>query len=158
VVHLAGKKGVNLGLQITGLDKAQRQMGRAKQEARNMRPLFEKAIIILEQSHMQTFRQGGRPKWTPSKRAQAQGGQTLQDTGRLRQTVTGRAPAAIRQYNNEELRFGTKLIYAPSHQYGFPPRNIPQRPFLGVYSEDMKKMEKVFEDDLSNRLRVVTSG
>ena len=148
-----------LSMKIFGLDKAKRQLVEAKEEVKKVKPLFDKAVIILEQSHMKTFKQQGRPSWKPSKRAKEQGGKTLQDSGRLMQSVTASAsPAAIREYAGQTLRFGTKLIYAPSHQYGFPPRNIPKRPFLGVYSEDIKKMEQVFEQDLTNRLRLVAAS
>jgi len=147
-------------MSIGGLDKAKRQMSELKAEAKKTKPLFDKAIIILEQSQMKTFRMEGRPRWKKSKRASEQGGQTLQDIGRLRQSVTASSsPSAIREFSGQTLKFGTKLIYAASHQYGYPPKNIPKRPFLGVYAEDIKKLEQVFEQDLTSRFRmVVTRG
>lgn len=150
---------VNIGVKVVGSAKAVMQLKKAKAETKNMKPLFNKAIIIIEQSEMKTFRLGGRPKWKPSVRAKGQAGQTLQDTGRLRATVTASAsPHAIRQLGKNILRFGTKLPSAPVHQFGFKKRNIPKRAFLGVYKEDVKKMEKVFEKDLNHRLEVATSG
>lgn len=154
---MAGQMGLKVGLEIIGLEKAKLQLAMAKAEAKKTKPLFDKAIIILEQSHMKTFKMQGRPGWKPSKRAGKQSGMTLQDTGRLRNSVTAKSSGAIREYNEKELHFGTNLIYAPSHQFGFPARNIPKRPFLGVYAEDIKKMEQVFGDDITQRLRVVTS-
>lgn len=50
-------------------------------------------------------------KWRPSKRAQKQGGQTLQDSRRLFQSITHRATAG-------EVEIGTNVIYAAIHQFG----------------------------------------
>jgi len=149
--------GLKVGIKILGLDSAKLKLAAAKAEAKKTKPLFDKAIIILEQSHMKTFKMQGRPGWQPSKRAKSQSGMTLQDTGRLRNSVTAKSPFAIREYNDKELHFGTKQPCGTSHQFGFPARNIPKRPFLGVYAEDIKKMEQVFGQDLTNRLRMVIS-
>lgn len=154
---MAGQ-GLRIGIKILGMNKAKTKLAAAKREAKKTKPLYDKAIIILEQSHAKTFRMDGRPSWKVSKRAAAVSGQTLQKTGRLRQSVTGRSRSAIREFKGQTLAFGTKLLYGRSHQFGFKPRNIPKRPFLGVYREDIKKMEKVFGQDIEGRLKVVTSG
>ena len=153
---MAGQ-GLRIGIKLLGLNKATPKLQAAKREAKNTQPLYNKAIIILEQSHAKTFRMNGRPSWKPSQRATGVRGQTLQKTGRLRQSVTGRSPHAIREHKGNKLVFGTKIIYAPSHQYGFPPRNIPKRVFLGVYREDIEKMEKVFGEDLEGRFKVIAA-
>ena len=151
------KIGMNLVMQIIGLDKAQSKLEKAKKEIQNTKPLFDKAVIILEQSHAKTFRMGGRPKWKVSARASRQGGQTLIDTNRLQQTLSATSPSSIREYKKDELKFGTKILYAPAHQFGYPAQGIPMRPFLGVYNEDIKRLEKVFEQDIEARLKVVNS-
>lgn len=143
-------------MKVLGLDKAQARMQMAKQIVSDTKPLMNKAIIILEQSHMKTFKLEGRPAWKKSKRALAQSGKTLQDTGKLRGSVTAKSsPNAIREVDGNKLVFGTNLIYAPSHQFGYSKRGIPKRPFLGVYDEDIKKLEEVFKDDIEGRLQVV---
>ena len=154
---MAGQ-GLHIGIKIIGLTKGKTQLQAAKREAEKTKPLYDKAIIILEQSHAKTFRMQGRPRWKKSQRASEQQGKTLQHKGLLRQTVTANTRASIREFKGKTLAFGTKIIYGRSHQFGFPPRNIPKRPFLGVYNEDIKKMEKVFGEDLNARFKVVTSG
>jgi len=149
---------LNIGLKIIGLDKAGMKLEQAKREVENTKPLFDKAIIILEKSHAKTFRQGGRPKWIKSQRASREGGQTLQDTNKLMQSVSGTAPSSIREYGKNELKFGTRIVYGAAHQFGLPAKGIPKRPFLGVYDEDIKMLEKVFEEDLEGRLKVVASN
>lgn len=151
------EQGLHIGIKILGLNKAKRKLQAAKREVRKTRPLFDKAIIVLEQIHTKTFRIQGRPRWKPSKRAEAQGGMTLQDTGRLRGSVTGHSRHAIREVRGNKLIFGTNLLYAPSHQYGYPPRNIPKRAFLGVYPDDVGRLTKIMTEDLDERITVVTT-
>lgn len=159
---MAGQ-GLRVGMKIVGGAAAQRKLMLAKKEAEKTKPLMDKAIIILEMSHMKTFRMQGRPRWKQSQRVSEGGGKTLQSThgtspGLLMKTVTARTSKSIREHRGKTLKFGTKLIYGPTHQYGYPKRNIPERRFLGVYNEDIKKMEEVFGKDLSGRFRVVASG
>ena len=155
---MAANIGVNLTMKISSGANGSVKLRQMKKEAENTKSLINKAVIILEQSHLKTFEQEGRPsKWKKSKRAAAQSGQTLQDEGRLRQSVTAKSPHAIRQVGNKSLTFGTKLIYAPSHQFGYAKRGIPKRPFLGVFDEDIKKFQEVFKDDIEGRLKVIAS-
>lgn len=145
-------------MKVIGKVAAQRKLMLMKREAEKTEPLYNKAIIILEMSHTKTFRKQGRPRWTKSLRAKAEGGKTLQKTNRLMQSVTAKTRDSIRQHKGKTLVYGTKLPYGPYHQYGYPKRNNPMRQFLGVYPEDIKKMEGVFSSDLENRVRVVASS
>jgi len=46
----------------------------------------------------------------------------------------------------DELVFGTNVLYAATHQFGDPSRNIPARPFLGWDEEDgVEAVEIVLE-------------
>jgi len=36
----------------------------------------------------------------------------------------------------DEVQVGSNLIYAATHQFGDPARNIPARPFLGLSTDD----------------------
>jgi len=145
---------LNVRMVVRGGEKAVRQLTMAKKEVQKTKPLWDKAVIILEMSHTKTFRDQGRPKWDDTER----GGKILQEFNTLMQTVTARHQDSIREYGKTTLKFGTKLPYGPTHQFGFLPRNIKKRRFLGVYDEDIKKMEEVFEKDIEHRLEVVTSG
>jgi phage gpG-like protein len=155
---LVSNIGINLMMKITGLNNLENKMQRAKQEVKNTKPLMNKAIIIIEMSEMKTFQMQGRPRWKKSNRAMAQGGMTLQDTARLKQSVTARSSNSIREIEGNTLTFGTKIVYAPTHQFGWPKKGIPKRPFLGVYEEDIKKLEEVFEEDIKSRLQVVVES
>ena len=147
----------SLGLKmvLSGGAKAMQQLTMAKKEVKNTKPLWDKAIIIMEMSETKTFRAQGRPKWAGLKHRD---GKILQKNNYMMQSVTAKTSDSIRERGKTTLKFGTKLPQAPTHQYGFPPRNIPERKFLAVYDEDIKRMEKEFAEDMKHRLEVVTSG
>lgn len=50
-------------------------------------------------------------KWTPSRRALKEGGQTLTDSARLRQSITHSAAA-------DRVEVGSNVVYAAIHQFG----------------------------------------
>jgi phage gpG-like protein len=66
----------------------------------------------------------GKP-WEPPKRRP--GGQPLRDDGHLMGSVTGPEEMVVTKRGFE---IGSNLIYAAVHQYGWPERNIPARPYL----------------------------
>ena len=67
---------------------------------------------LVKLSIKRNFEAEGRPKrWPKSARAKAEGGQTLSDTGRLRNSFTHRAgPFAV--------EIGTNVQYAAIHHFG----------------------------------------
>lgn len=66
---------------------------------------------------------------------------TLQDTGRLRRTVTGTKKATP-----TEASIGTNLIYAATHEFGDHSRNIPMRPFMFLTQEATDEIEATILD------------
>ncbi len=126
----------------------------------DLTPVMRVVAQMMESAVQRNFADGGRPdKWKPSKRAQRQNGQTLIDTGRLKNSITSRSDAA-------SAEVGTNVEYAAIHQFGgktkasvIRPKNkqalfwpgakhpvkmvkhpgsvIPARPFLVIPDEDM---------------------
>lgn len=85
----------------------------------------------IEASIRQNFREEGRPeKWEKSLRAKATGGKTLSDTNVLRNSIV--ADIGKRQ----QIICGTGVVYAAVHQFGYPKKNIPARPYLMVQDSD----------------------
>lgn len=106
--------------------------------------------------------------WKKSIRATAEDGKTLVDTAQLRNSINARASAA-------GAEVGTNVVYAATHQFGASGRtirakkkkflsfqvngrwirkeqvtvNIPERPFLGVSSEDRQEIQELVETALS---------
>lgn len=95
-------------------------------------------------------------RWPESRRARVQGGQTLVDTSRLRDSITHRA-------SDDGVEVGTNVVYAAIHQFGgrIEPKakpklvfrladggwarvdhvDMPARPFLGVDHHDRGAIE-----------------
>ena len=108
---------------LAGLDRAIATLA-------DPRPLLDEIGGRLETSTRLRFETGRSPDgaaWPASARAKRQSGQTLVDTGRLRDSIAhvvrGSGPSA-------ELLVGTDVAYAAIHQFGgrTPPRTIrPKR-------------------------------
>lgn len=71
------------------------------------------------------------------------GGRVLNDTGRLRASVTS---GATKQLSPTVLRYGTSLVYAPLHNFGGQTRfgYVPKREFLYFNAKDNKMIRQIF--------------
>jgi len=75
-------------------------------------PLQEVAVVFGS-SIKQNFREGGRPdRWTQSRRAKREGGQTLIDTGRLMKD------SSMPQVQGKTIVLGSTLKYAAAMHFG----------------------------------------
>lgn len=89
-------------------------LGRLSREIDDLTPVFAEIGGYLETSVLRRFEREEGPggeQWLPSARAQARGGMTLTDTGRLRQSITHSA-------GPDEVTVGTNVMYAAIHQLG----------------------------------------
>lgn len=121
----------------------------------------------VRSSTVRRFKIGKGPdgkKWKTSIRASAEGGKTLVQSARLRNSIRRKADAG-------GFAVGTNVIYAATHQYGarrvIRARkakllrfqvdghwaaakkvliHIPARPFLGLSDEDMDEIRETMED------------
>lgn len=83
-------------------------------DAADLRPVMDEIGSSLVASTIHRFEIEKGPDgqgWTPSARAKAEGGKTLTDTARLRQSITHSASAS-------SVAVGTNVIYAGRHQFG----------------------------------------
>lgn len=71
--------------------------------------------------------------WKPSRRAKEQGGKTLQDTGRLKRSITYKI-------DGDKVYIGTNVVYANKLFSGDDGKNLPARPFLGVGSDFLERV------------------
>lgn len=127
---------------------------------RNLEPAMRSIGAALLASTQMRFRTQTGPDgapWPPSKRA-LEGGQTLRQSGRLRNSLTFQAGA-------DQVEVGTNVVYAAFCQLGTKPHEIrpknkkalfwkglqhpvklvrhpgtPPRPFLGVSEEDKEQI------------------
>lgn len=91
----------------------------------NLTPALREIGDLMLLSVKRNFEGEGRPgKWTKSARAQREGGQTLSDTGRLRNSFTSKVSA-------RKVTVGTNVKYAAIHHFGGKTRAHVIRPKKG---------------------------
>lgn len=128
----------------------------------------------VRESTLERFKQGIDPegkKWEPSQRAIAEGGQTLVDSARLRNSIRSQA-------DSTGFAVGTNVIYASSQQLGVSDRkvtiraktpkglrfqvggkwirkkevkvtiNVPKREFLGLSKDDQREIQDILNETM----------
>ena len=164
---MTGKSGCSL--HWGGLDKA---MLKAGHHLANTEALMESIGEALVSGTIKRFAAGKSPDgkdWQPSGRALAEGGQTLVDTGALRNSIDyATSPGKV--------VVGTNKEYARIHQFGgtikpkkgkflkFKGQNgkdvfveevtLPPRPFIGVSREDLEEVKGTISDFIAGAFGV----
>lgn len=59
--------------------------------------------------------------------------------------------------NTFTTTIGTNVVYARAHEYGYPPRNLPARPFLRPAFKDNENMQSIITDLTRNIERQLES-
>ena len=124
--------GMRVTLQNMGLPK---QMLRRLERA-NTQPLMDEIGDFVLSETLINFDLEQTPEgedWTPSQRAKSNGGKTLQDSGRLRDSY-------VYDAQRDQVEIGSNTIYSLIHHAGGKAgRNqsvdLPARPALGITSE-----------------------
>lgn len=98
--------------------------------------LLEPALPLAQRAIELNFDEEGRPQpWPPltpaTLRRKPAGLKILELTGRLRRSVSARVEEG-------RLILSTDVPYAAAHQFGFPGRRLPARPFLVLTAEDVE--------------------
>lgn len=100
----------------------------------------------------------GGESWPPRK-ILGDGHPLLMDTGKLLQAATGGGSGNVEQIEshgeNHELTYGVSLDavpYARAHDLGYPPRNLPERHYLGVSEETIDAFESVIAEHIENEI------
>lgn len=70
-----------------------------------------------------------------------EGGKPLNDTGRLKRSVTSQV---VKKVSARKLEYGTNLVYAGVHNFGY--KQIPKREFLFFSPQDERAIKRIFED------------
>lgn len=110
----------------------ERGMARLLQNVENRRPItagIAAELLSMSEDNFASESWGGDP-WKQSKRANREGGKTLQKTGQLAASLTT-------QSSNDFARIGTNKVYAAIHHMGGQAGrgrkvNIPARPYLPI--------------------------
>jgi phage gpG-like protein len=115
----------------------------------SFRKPLKQSGIVMERSIGMRFRKAnwkGLSEATMKIHPRRKGGKPLNDTGRLKMSVTSRA---VKHITKSKLEYGTNLIYAPLHNFGGRGgwgRIIPQREFLHFDDRDEKVIRRIFEE------------
>jgi len=116
------------------LDKIIAKQGNWRQE------LFDSSILLLRSMDLNFAMQGRPTRWNPSQAAINRNGMTLQDTGRLRRSVTSIISDTDYSLNNDSLKIGTNVPYGKYHQ--------EKRPFLMIHQEDINNIINIFRNSI----------
>ena len=73
-------------------------------------------------------------------------GSILNRTRQLRDTIESQA-------TDSQVLVGATKVYAATHNFGDKKRNIPQREFLGLSSQNIIDIEDIINDFLENRIK-----
>lgn len=75
---------------------------------------------------------------------------TVRDRGEKRDILLGPERRLHRSMSfsvdSDGIYYGSNMVYAAVHQWGWEERNIPRRPYLGMGSEEKKGIEDVIND------------
>lgn len=146
--------GVEFRYDLSGLEGAGRRLEGILARAGDLSPVLDEIGAHLVQSVQERFESGIGPdgdRWKPSIRALAEGGQTLVDSGRLRDSVT-------HQVEPGRVVVGSNLVYAAIHQVGGEAgRNhsvkLPARPYLGISTGDEIEIGAILDDHLAGAVQ-----
>ena len=109
---------------------------------------YDKCATVVLNSVMDNFDAGGRysKKGTPkggsrkwAKRKDALSHPILKKSGRLQ-------ASHYTEIHADGFSIGNSIVYQAVHNFGYPKRNIPARPFLVYQKEDMEKVKKIIKD------------
>lgn len=133
------------------MDKLMRGMDVAIAKANRSQELMDTIGETLVSSTHQRFKDGTDPdgkRWKTSKRAAAEGGQTLIKSGRLRNSITYEASPQM-------VVVGSNAVYARIHQLGGKAGRgqkvtIPERSYLGVNDEDRAEIKALMIEELKS--------
>lgn len=140
-------------------------LDRLEAKGGKLRPMLEAIGKLVADSTRRRFETGRGPDgvvWQPSYRAIEQGGRTLADSGRLRDSIT-------HAIEGNSVLIGTNVVYGAVHQFGATIEakaapylrfqvggrwaskkrvTLPERPFLGFDDDDRRDVLEVLEDYL----------
>lgn len=154
----------NATITIIGKEALELKIARIKEGLIDFKKPFKNSEIYLEGRFTETFEKEGEPKWkelsqtTLRLRKNKSSSKILQDTGRLKGTMTGRRgkTGSHKRIYPRKMEFGISSNYETAHymQLGAFVRNgwgkgipikIPARPYIHFVNRDIPAIEKIFQ-------------
>ena len=133
--------GALLNIKLNGNEKLQQRFGRLEKAGKTVYIPMKRATIIGYKDIIQHFQEeaGPQAKW---KSLKFRKGKILQDTGRLRMSISFRTVG-----NTGNI--GTNIIYGATHQFGRD--KIPARPYLWFSERTKQNIKKELMSHLEGK-------
>lgn len=147
-------------------DEVLQALNRLVNRVEDPAPAMKRIAGVLEEATARAFATESGPAtgvaWDPlsevtlALRPYRQGGDLLQDSGRLRSSIDT-------DYGRDFAQIGTNVVYGPTHHFGakqgefgttsrggpIPWGDIPARPFLGIGPEDERDILQIAAEHLA---------
>jgi phage gpG-like protein len=144
---------VEVDLVVLGGNRVRLGITKMARRAASPKPVLEDIVFDLMEAVDAVFRSEGRRgggswradtlKWQSEKYWGNHDPRIKQATGDLRHSLTRLGhPQQLLRVTNSTIQYGTKLPYGRVHQKGYPPGNIPARPFLKFTKGDRVSARK----------------
>lgn len=146
--------GATISVDVRDFEGLGEKLRRLEKAGADPKSMLDEIGGSLETSTRLRFERGEAPDgtpWPPSIRVRREGGQTLVDSGRLRDSIT-------HQVAGDTVEVGTNVIYGGIHQFGGEagPKarrvTIPSREYLGIEADDEREIGRIVDDHLSRAL------
>lgn len=142
---------LTLKVTVNGAEKVIAGLEKIQGKAKDLRPAFKAARLLIMESTQRTFMAGGRPeRWEPlsemTLKRRGENAQALRDKGILMGSIGIPGAGGISVLKPLELRVGTNVPYARYHQDGI---GVPQREFMLLLPEDEEKIMKLLLDHIA---------
>jgi len=141
---------IQLHVTVNGVEKVIAGLEKIQGRAKDLRPAFKVARMLIMESTQRTFMAEGRPdRWQPLSEMtltrRGQNARILRDKGILMASIGISSADGIFVLKPLELRVGTNVPYARYHQDGI---GVPQREFMVLLPEDEEKISKAILDHI----------
>lgn len=148
---MAGTSGASLNW--GGLDRAIERAARRLADRKRLMATVGEALVSGATQRFVDEEDPQGKKWTPSQRAEREGGKTLTDTARLLRSLDYAATS-----DKVMVGAGSNVKYASIHHFGGQAgrgqkTTIPARPYIGVSRVDMEEVRAILSDFLAGALR-----
>ena len=148
---MAGTSGASLNW--GGLDRAIERAARRLADRKRLMATVGEALVSGATQRFVDEEDPQGKKWTPSQRAEREGGKTLTDTARLLRSLDYAATS-----DKVMVGAGSNVKYASIHHFGGQAgrgqkTTIPARPYIGVSRVDMEEVRAILSDFLADALR-----
>ncbi len=142
---------LTLHVTVNGEKKVVDELQNIAGKAKDLRPAFKVARLLIMESTQRNFMESGRPeRWEPLSKAtlklRGPGARILRDKGILMASIGVPGADGISVLQPMELRVGTNVSYAQYHQHGI---GVPQREFMLLLPEDEEKIVKAILDHIT---------